>query len=44
MISYLDLSLKPFASNKLSTPEDKSGDPQKDVLDDDLLLLLSLSS
>jgi hypothetical protein len=40
----LELSLRSIALNKFSTPEDNSGDPQKDTLDDLLFLLLSLSS
>jgi hypothetical protein len=33
-----------IALNNLSIPGDKSDEPQKDILDDDLLLLFSLSS
>ena len=40
----LELSLKSIAVNKTSTPIDKSGEPQKDTLEDDLLFLSSLSS
>jgi hypothetical protein len=36
--------IRPIALNKLSTPEDKSDDPQEDILYDVVLLLLSLSS
>jgi hypothetical protein len=44
MINDLKLSFRLIDLNKISTPEDKSGDPQKDTLDDVLLILLSLSS
>jgi hypothetical protein len=46
IINDLELSNRFIALNNFSIPEDKSGEPQKDILDDDLLLLLlfSLSS
>jgi hypothetical protein len=46
IINDLELSHRFIALNNFSIPEDKSGEPQKDILDDDLLLLLlfSLSS
>jgi hypothetical protein len=46
IINDLELSHRFIALNKFSIPGDKSGEPQKDILDDDLLLLLlfSLSS
>jgi hypothetical protein len=44
MISDLELSSRPIALRKSSTPEDKSGDRQTGVLDDFILLLISLSS
>jgi hypothetical protein len=46
IINDLEFSHRFIALNNLSILEDKSGEPQKDILDDDLLLLLlfSLSS
>ena len=44
IINDLELSLKSIAANKASIPPDKSGEPHKDTLEDDLLFLLSLSS
>jgi hypothetical protein len=44
IINDLELSYRFIALNNFSTPGDNSGEPQKDVLDDDLLLLFSLSS
>jgi hypothetical protein len=46
IINELELSHVFIALNDFSIPGDKSGEPQKDILDDDLLLLLlfSLSS
>jgi hypothetical protein len=44
MLSDLELSPRPIALNKSSTPEEKFGVPQNDVLEDVLLLLISLSS
>jgi hypothetical protein len=46
IINDLELSHRFSALNNFSIPVDKSGEPQKDILDDDLLLLLlfSLSS
>jgi hypothetical protein len=46
IINDLELSHRFIALNNISIPRDKSGEPQKDILDDDLLLLLlfSLSS
>jgi hypothetical protein len=44
MNSELELSLRPISSKKLSTTEDTSDDPQKDTLDDVLVLVSSLSS
>jgi hypothetical protein len=46
IINDLEFSHRFIALNNLSIPEDKSGESQKDILDDDLLLLLlfSLSS
>jgi hypothetical protein len=45
-INDLEFSHRFIASNNISIPGDKSGGTQKDILDDDLLLLLlfSLSS
>jgi hypothetical protein len=42
--NVLELSHRFIALNNFSIPGDKSGEPQKDILDDDLLLLFSLSS
>jgi hypothetical protein len=39
-INDLELSYGFIASNKLSIPGGKSGEPQKDILDDHLLLLV----
>jgi hypothetical protein len=46
IINDLEFSHRFIALHNLSIPEDKSGEPQKDILDDDLLLLMlfSLSS
>jgi hypothetical protein len=44
IINDLKSSHRFIAINNFSIPGDKSGEPQKDILDDDLLLLLSLSS
>jgi hypothetical protein len=50
IINDLELSHRLIALNNFSISEDKSGEPQKDILDDNLLLmllfllLLSLSS
>jgi hypothetical protein len=46
IINDLEFSRRIIALNNFSIPGDKSGEPQKDILDDDLLLLLlfSLSS
>jgi hypothetical protein len=44
IINDLELSHRFIALNKFSIPGDKSGEPQKDILDDNLLLLFSLSS
>jgi hypothetical protein len=41
IINDLESSQRFIASYKFSIPDYKSGEPQKDVLDDDLLLLLS---
>jgi hypothetical protein len=43
MINVLELSHRLIALNNFSIPGDKSGEPQKDILDDDLLLLLLFS-
>jgi hypothetical protein len=43
IINDLELSLRLIVSNNFSIPGDKSGEPQKDILDDDLLLLLLFS-
>jgi hypothetical protein len=40
----LKLSHRFIVSNNFSTLGDKSGEPQKDILDDDLLILFSLYS
>jgi hypothetical protein len=40
MINVLDLLYRTITSNSFSIPDDMSGEPQKDDLDDDLLLLL----
>jgi hypothetical protein len=39
----LELSYRFIALNNLSIPADNSGEPQKGMLDDDLLLLLLFS-
>jgi hypothetical protein len=46
IINDLEFSHRFIALNYFSIPGDKSGEPQKDILDDDLLLLslFSLSS
>jgi hypothetical protein len=46
IINDLEFSHRFIALNKFSIPGDKFGEPQKNILDDDLLLLLlfSLSS
>jgi hypothetical protein len=44
IINDLEFSHVLIALNNFSIPGDKSGEPQKDILDDDLLLLLSLYS
>jgi hypothetical protein len=44
IINDLELSHRFIELNDFSIPGDKSGEPQKDILDDDLLLLFSLSS
>jgi hypothetical protein len=44
IINDLELSFKFIAMNRASVTTDKSGEPQKNTLDDDLLLVLSLSS
>jgi hypothetical protein len=40
MINDVELSHRFIALNNFSIPGDKSGEPQKDILDDNLLLLL----
>jgi hypothetical protein len=44
IINDLELSHSFISLNNFLIPGDKSGEPQKDILDDDLLLLFSLSS
>jgi hypothetical protein len=44
IINDLDLSYSPIASKRFSIPDEMSGDPQNDLLDDKLLLMLGLSS
>jgi hypothetical protein len=44
IINDLELSHRFIALNNLSIPGDMSGELQEDILDDDLLLLFSLSS
>jgi hypothetical protein len=44
IISDLDFSYSPIASMRFSIPDEMSGDPQNDFLDDELLLILGLSS
>jgi hypothetical protein len=43
IINDLKFSHRFIALNNLSIPGDKSGEPQKDILDYDLLLLLMFS-
>jgi hypothetical protein len=43
IINDLEFSHRFIALNNFSIPGDKSGAPQKDILDDDLLLLLLFS-
>jgi hypothetical protein len=43
IINDLELSHKLIALNNFSIPGDESGETQKDILDDDLLLLLLFS-
>ena len=43
IVNDLDLLYRPIVSKRFSIPDDMSGDPQNDTLDDDLLLLLWLS-
>jgi hypothetical protein len=43
IISDIELSHRFIALNNFSIPGDKSTESQKDILDDDLLLLLLLS-
>jgi hypothetical protein len=43
IINDLELSHRFIVLNNISIPGYKSGEPQKDILDDDLLLLLLLS-
>jgi hypothetical protein len=43
IINKLELSHRFIALNNFSIPGDKPGEPQKDILDDDLLLLLQFS-
>jgi hypothetical protein len=44
IINDLESSHRLIVSNDFSILGDKSGEAQKDILDDDLLLLFSLSS
>ena len=44
MIKYFESPFNLINLSKFSTPTDKSGEPQNDILDDELLLLSSLSS
>jgi hypothetical protein len=44
MINDLEFLHRFIALNNFSIPGDKSGETQKDILDDDLLLLFSQSS
>jgi hypothetical protein len=39
IINDLELSHRFIALNNFSIPGDKSGEPQKDILDDDILLI-----
>jgi hypothetical protein len=43
MINNLESSHRFIALNNVSIPREKSGEPQEDVSDDDLLLLFSIS-
>jgi hypothetical protein len=43
IINDLELSHRFIALNNFSIPGDKSSEPQKDILNDDLLLLLMFS-
>jgi hypothetical protein len=43
IINDLEFSHRFIALNNFSIPGDESGEPQKDMLDDDLLLLLLFS-
>jgi hypothetical protein len=43
IINDSELSHRFIALNNFSIPEDKSGEPQQDILDDDLLLLFLFS-
>jgi hypothetical protein len=43
-INDLELSHRIISLNNFSIPGDKSGEPQKEILGDDLLLLFSISS
>jgi hypothetical protein len=43
IINDLELSHRFIALNNFSIPGDKSDEPQKDILDDDLLLVLLFS-
>jgi hypothetical protein len=44
ILNDLELSHRFIALNNLSIPGDESGEPQKDISDDNLLLFFSLSS
>jgi hypothetical protein len=44
IINDLEFSHRVIALNNFSIPGDKSGESQKDIFDDDLLLMFSLSS
>ena len=44
MINSFESAFNLISLSKFSTPTDKSGEPQNDILDDALLLLSSLSS
>ena len=44
MINSFESPFNLISLSKFSTPTDKSGEPQNDILDDALLLLSSLSS
>jgi hypothetical protein len=43
IINDIELSHRLIALSNFSIPGDKSGEPQKDILDDDLILLLLFS-